>query len=407
MAGTLATGTSPVGGRSTAYVWTAATKGRELDLGGLLTALRARADAMVQDLASLVAAESPSSDLGAARRCVALTSAMVEREVGVAPELVEVDGRTHLRLRLDGRADEPPVALIGHLDTVWPLRTTERWPFTIEGRAASGPGVFDMKAGVVQGLHALAALGADREVPVEILLTTDEELGSPTSRELVEETAARARAALVLEPSADGALKIARKGVSRYRVTIAGRAAHTGLDPEAGVNALEELAHQVLAIRALSDPHSGTTAVPTVARAGTAPNVVPADASFEVDVRAATAEELRRVDEGMNRLRPRVGGCRLEVDGGVNRPPLERSASERLYARVAALCEQLGIATPDGVAVGGGSDGNFTAALGTPTLDGLGAVGGGAHAEGEWIDLDAMPERAALVAALIADLATT
>jgi glutamate carboxypeptidase len=373
----------------------------------VLAALQARSEAMVDDLARLVAAESPSEHLDAVRDCVDVAGAMLERELGVAPERVEAAGRIHLRLHLEGRADVAPVALLGHLDTVWPLGTTERWPFTVEGRTASGPGVFDMKAGVVQGLHALAALGDDRDVPIEVLLTTDEELGSPTSRELVEGTAARAQAVLVLEPSAEGALKLARKGVSRYRVTVTGRAAHTGLDPEHGVNALEELAHQVLALRSLSDAGVGTTVIPTVATAGTAPNVVPAEAHLEVDVRAATTDELRRVDDGVRALSPHVDGCLVDITGGINRPPFEREASEGLYARVASLCERLGIEVPDGVAVGGGSDGNFTAAVGTPTLDGLGAVGGGAHAEGEWIALDAMPERAALVVALVVDATDT
>jgi glutamate carboxypeptidase len=236
---------------------------------------------------------------------------------------------------------------------------------------------------------------------VALLLTGDEEVGSVTSRELVEECARGARAVLVLEPSQDGALKIARKGVGQYRIEVRGRAAHAGLEPERGVNALVAMAGVVRRVAALGDPASGTTVTPTTARAGTAANVVPAEAVIDVDVRTTTAAEETRVDRAMHSLFSDVDGASVHVTGGPNRPPLPASSSTALHALAQRLAGELGIEELHGVSVGGGSDGNFTAAVGIPTLDGLGAVGGGAHAEGEWVQLDAMPERAALVAALI------
>lgn len=374
-----------------------------------LEGLRRRTPAMVDDLRRLVVAESPSDDPRALEACADVVRTLAD-EHGIGPgALVGDDGPPHLRWRLPGAGDGPPVAVIGHLDTVWPVGTTARWPFEIEGDRATGPGVFDMKAGIVQVLHALEVLmgehGGELPGPVEVLLTADEELGSPSSRGLVEETARRCQAALVAEPSADGALKTARKGVGAYRVGIAGRAAHAGLDPELGVNALEELAHQVLAVRALEDPAQGTTVTPTVAEAGTTVNVVPAEARFDVDIRARTSAELDRVDAAMTRLEPVIDGSQLSVSGGINRPPLPRSAAEALYDRGARIAVDLGLAALQEVEVGGGSDGNFAAAVGTPTLDGLGAVGAGAHAEGEHVVVAAMPERAALIAGLLADLA--
>jgi glutamate carboxypeptidase len=229
-----------------------------------------------------------------------------------------------------------------------------------------------------------------------VLVTGDEELGSPSSRALIEEEAAGCAAALVLEASADGgALKTERKGVSLYRVRVSGRAAHAGLEPERGVNASVELAHQVLAVNGLGDAGRGTTVTPTLASAGTTTNTVPAVAEFAVDVRVRDTAEQDRVAAAMRGLRPVLDGARLEVAGGPNRPPLDAGASAGLFARAAALA---------GAAVGGGSDGNFTAGVGTPTLDGLGAVGGGAHADHEHVLVAALPGRVALVAALVAEL---
>jgi glutamate carboxypeptidase len=240
---------------------------------------------------------------------------------------------------------------------------------------------------------------------VTILVTGDEEVGSPSSRGLIEAEAAGRLGALVLEASADGgALKTERKGVSLYDVRVHGRAAHAGLEPERGVNATVELARQILAVSALADAPRGTTVTPTVLSAGTTSNTVPANGHFSVDVRAKDAIEQTRVDAEMRALRPVLDGARLEITGGPNRPPLERLASAGLFARADRLASWLGMAPLTAAAVGGASDGNFTAGVGTPTLDGLGAVGGGAHADDEHVLVGELAGRAALLAALINDL---
>jgi glutamate carboxypeptidase len=260
-----------------------------------------------------------------------------------------------------------------------------------------------MKAGLVLALHAAAQL-TDRS-GVTILVTGDEEIGSPSSRALIESEATGCAAALVLEASADGgALKTERKGVSLYQVRAHGRAAHAGLEPERGVNATLELAHQLLAVAALGDPHRGTTVTPTLMSAGTTTNTVPAAGEFAVDVRVRDGAEQDRVDAAMRALRPVLDGAQLEVTGGPNRPPLDAAASSALFARATRLAAALGLPQLTCAAVGGGSDGNLTAGVGTPTLDGLGAVGGGAHADDEHVLVAELPGRAALVATLVADL---
>jgi glutamate carboxypeptidase len=350
-------------------------------------------------LAELVAAESPSADVAATRACAQVLERLVLDLLDTPAERLERGGRTHLRWQFGGPTR---VLLLGHLDTVWPLGTLARWPFEVDGPHATGPGCFDMKAGIVQGLWAVAGL-PDR-TGVSLLLTSDEELGSPTSRALVEESAVGADAVLVLEPSVDGALKTARKGTSNYRLDITGRAAHAGLEPEKGANAGLELARQVLAVEALGDPSAGTTVTPTVLSAGTTANTIPAWAEVFVDARAADVREQERVDAAMHALEPLLAGTTVGLSGGINRPPLPETASADLFRRVADIAARLGMGPLRGVAVGGGSDGNFTAAMGVPTLDGLGAMGAGAHAEGEHVVLDAMPERATLVSLLVADL---
>lgn len=361
-----------------------------------LGALRARAGEMVDLLAVLVSEESPSCDRAATRRCAEVVAAACTSLLGASPDLLDVDGATHLLLRGGGA---PRVLLLGHLDTVWPLGTLQRLPFRVDGARATGPGVFDMKAGVVQAIFALAALG-DLD-SVAMLLTSDEEIGSVTSRALVEDCARAADAVLVLEPSQDGAVKVARKGVAQYRIEVHGRAAHAGLEPERGVNALVGLAEVVASVHALGRVECGTTVTPTLAHAGTAANAVPAHAVLDVDVRTMTGAEEGRVDGAMRALSCGVAGATVQVSGGPNRPPLQAAASARLHALARRVASELGLGELPGVAVGGGSDGNFTAAVGTPTLDGLGAVGGGAHADSEHVVTAAMPERAALVAAMV------
>lgn len=366
---------------------------------GALTALRERTPLLLEHLESLVAVESPSTDLSATARGADAADTLVKELLGTPCERVESDGRVHLRWSGGG---ETRVVLVMHVDTVWPIGTTARWPFEVVDDRASGPGAFDMKAGLVQGLHALSLL--PDLTGLRVLITTDEEIGSPTSRELIEETARGARAALVLEPSAAGALKSARKGVSMYELVVTGRAAHAGLEPEKGVNAGLELAHQLLTLEAVADVEQGTTVTPTLLSAGTTTNTVPARATAAIDVRAVTEAEQQRVDDVLRGLRPVLPGASVELLGGPNRPPLQPSASEELLLRARRLADELGLPALQDVRVGGGSDGNFTAGVGVPTLDGLGAVGDGAHAEGEYVVVSAMPERAALVAALVGDL---
>jgi glutamate carboxypeptidase len=367
-------------------------------MADVLEQLRKRSDDMLADLEGMVAIESPSDDLAATAACAAHATALAQRLLGEAAERCVADGRVHLRWTFG----QPRVLVLGHLDTVWPTGTVARWPFAVDDGKATGPGAFDMKAGVIQGLHALTQL--ERLDGVCVLLTTDEEIGSPSSRGLIEETARGLDATLVLEPSAAGALKIGRKGVSNYVLHVTGRASHAGLEPEKGVNALVEMATQVLAISELARPAVGTTVTPTVATAGTAANVVPATASVALDVRAETGAEQDRVDAALRALRPAVEGARVRLEGAINRPALPVSASESLFARAQVLAGDLGLPPLEGRSVGGASDGNFTAGLGVPTLDGLGGVGDGAHAEGEHVVVAAMPERAALVAALLREL---
>lgn len=348
-------------------------------------------------LREFVGAESPSSNPELTAQCARAIARAGGTALG-APQWIERDGRPHLLWRFG----ETTVVLVAHLDTVWKEGTIREWPFSMTNGVATGPGVFDMKGGIIQGLFALAAL--DDLDGIAFLITSDEELGSPTSRELIEETARGARAALILEPAADGALKLARKGVSMYDIRAIGREAHAGLEPERGVNAIVELAHIVLALGKVAATGTGTTVTPTVAAAGTATNVVPGMAEVHVDVRAATVEEQHRVDGAIRSLQPLLPEARIEIRGGLNRPPMPEEASRELFGRAQRLAAGLGLPALSGVAVGGGSDGNFTAGVGVPTLDGLGPVGGGAHARTEHVVLSSIPERAALLAALVDDV---
>ena len=356
---------------------------------------------MLDDIRVMVECESPSADLAAVARSAEVVARVGERHLGVPAERIVLDGRTHLRWRLG--AGPSRVLLLGHHDTVWPIGSLAAHPFSVEDGVLRGPGCFDMLAGVAMMFHAVA--GLDDVDGVTILVTGDEELGSPSSRGLIEDEARAAEAALVLEASAEGgALKTERKGVSLYDVRVVGRAAHAGLEPESGVNATVELAHQVMAVNALGRHAAGTTVTPTASGTGTTTNTVPAGGSFAVDVRVRTVEEQDRVDAAMRALRPVLPGAAIEVTGGPNRPPLEATASAALYERAGALAVRLGLEVPRAIAVGGASDGNFTAGVGCPTLDGLGAVGGGAHADDEHVLVEELPGRTLLLRALVADL---
>lgn len=367
------------------------------DAAQVRAALDAQHDAMIADLERFVNIESPSLERDCLRRSAHFLAELMTRVLGTPPTIVDSDRGPHVHWK--GGSDAK-VLVVGHHDTVFPLGTVARRPFSRDGNVGRGPGIFDMKAGIVQAIYGVAAV--KEWYHTEILITADEEVGSHASRALLEERAKATGAVLVLEPSADGgALKIARKGTGTFTVNVAGRASHAGLEPEKGINALVELAAQIPRIVALAKPELGTTVTPTVAKAGTADNVVPDSATLAVDVRCVVPEEKDRLEREMSRLTATLAGAKIEVSGGMNRPPLHESMTRELYAVAEKVARNYGIAGVQGVAVGGGSDGNITAAVGVRTLDGLGAVGGGAHAETEHVRLDLMPERAALVAGLV------
>ncbi len=356
-------------------------------------------DRITEDLGRIVSAESPSNDYGLLEECLALIAEIGTAWLGTEPERIDTDGVPNALWSFGDRVE---VLLLCHYDTVWPAGTIDRWPFSIDGDRATGPGIFDMKAGIVQAFAAVSSL-ADRD-GVAILLTGDEEVGSARSRSLIERTARGARAALVLESSIDGALKTSRKGPSYWTVRFAGRAAHAGLDPEKGASVITALSRWVPEVERLNDRDAGTSVVVTMARAGTAMNVVPSVAEAMVDSRAVTIAEQERVDREIRLIPSGVDGVTVEYDGGVNRLPLEDRMSRDLKARLDAVCERIGHPPIPGRAAGGASDGNITAAIGVPTLDGFGAVGDHAHAEGEWASLSALADRTVLMSAFIADL---
>ena len=357
---------------------------------------------MTEALEELVSCESPSSDTSATRACGSVLAGLAHQHLDATPELLEVGGRTHVRFSWG----TPRVLLLGHLDTVWPLGTLARWPFSVDGDIATGPGVFDMKAGIVQALAALSLLSSLDGLC--LLLNADEEIGSPTSRDLIIDSARGCHAALVCEPSAGGALKTARKGIAMYDVNIVGRAAHAGLEPEKGINASIALAHAIIGVSTLGNPALGTTVTPTVLSGGTTMNVVPAAARASLDVRAVLPAEFPRVESDLHAAltaaSEAVPGVSMTLTGGVNRPPLDPASSAELFSTAVRIASGLGMPALHGVSVGGGSDGNFTAGAGVPTLDGLGPVGDGAHAEGEHVVLSAMEPRARLLAALIEEV---
>jgi glutamate carboxypeptidase len=352
---------------------------------------------LLADIEELVRCESPSSDHDAVARSAEVVAAVGRRLLDAEPERIVTDGCTHLRWRFGGT---PKVLLLGHHDTVWPKGSLDTHPFSIIDGVLRGPGCFDMKTGVVMAFHAVAAL--EDRTGVTILITGDEEIGSPRSRPLIEDEARGCRAAFVLEASGPGgALKTRRKGTSMYTIVVEGRASHAGLEPEKGINAGVELAHQILAVSALDDPERGTTVVPTVLAGGTTSNTVPARATVAVDVRAWSVDEQQRVDKAIRQLQPVLPGAQVRIEGGINRPPLDTDASADLFRLATELDPGL-----TEIAVGGASDGNFTAGVGVPTLDGLGAVGDGAHADHEHVIVAEIPRRTELLIKLVRSILT-
>jgi glutamate carboxypeptidase len=363
------------------------------------------ASAMLLDLEELVSCESPSHVPEAVARSAEVVALVGERRLNRTAELLEVSGITHVRWKL-GNPRAPRILVLGHHDTVWPLGTLDTLPFSYVHGVVRGPGCFDMKAGIVQAFHALAANPADAHVTV--LFTGDEEVGSATSQALIMEAAEGSTAVLIPEPSAEGgALKVARKGYGSYRLELQGRAAHAGLEPERGINATVAMAQAILDVCDLAAPSAGTTVTPTMTASGTTGNTVPDRAIFHIDVRAETADELHRVGTALADLQAHLDGARLVLHTDTTRYPMDSTSSHALFELAGQVAEELGQPSPSGAAVGGVSDGNLTAAAGIPTLDGLGPVGGGAHAESEHVQADAMPGRSLLLRGLIHRLAVT
>jgi glutamate carboxypeptidase len=375
----------------------------------ILEMMRSRRSEWLQALASLVEHESPSRDKPSLDSLARILAARFEAIGGEVEVIANPDGGDHVHARFFGSvSDQKPALVLGHFDTVWPLGTLASLPFRVEGTKAYGPGVFDMKASLIEAefaIDSLAKLGRQPPRPVEVLITSDEEIGSPTSRRLIEETARQAEYVLVLEPPLhDGSLKTARKGVGHFVVEIEGKPAHAGVEPRKGISAIQELARQILFLHALTDHDAGITVNVGVVEGGTTSNVVAARASAKVDVRATTLDQARMIEEAIRKSRPHVAGTRVTIHGGFNRPPMERTeAVAKLFARARAIARTIGLELGEG-STGGGSDGNFTAAIGLPTLDGLGIQGSGAHAVHEQIELDSLPERTALLAALLMNL---
>lgn len=349
---------------------------------------------MLSALESLVRCESPTDDLAACNEVVTLASEIAARILGTPARMLQIMGRP-----VFWWGDEKPeIVLLGHLDTVWPKGSfSPLW--NVDGDVARGPGIFDMKAGFIQALFALKDITGS----VALVATTDEETGSQASRELIKELATNAKAVLVLEAAINGKVKTGRKGTSMYQVTVHGRAAHAGLEPEKGLNATVEMAHLVLKLSELENIDHGTTVVPTILRSGNTTNTVPELAVLDIDARSFSKAELNRVDESIRSFKPINPEVKIVISGGLNRPPLEPTSTKDLYERAKKVADKLGMEIGS-ASVGGASDGNFAAAAGAKVLDGLGAVGEGAHAQNEWASIKAMQERSNFLHHFIEDL---
>jgi glutamate carboxypeptidase len=362
---------------------------------------------ITETIRQLVEAESPSDNKGAVDRLGSLLAGRFEALGGHAKFHRTPNFGDHLQADFTGKSSGKPVLLLGHLDTVYPMGTLATMPCRVSGQKLFGPGSFDMKSGIAIMLHAIEALrtwhGDELPRPVTVLLVSDEEIGSESSRHITESLAKKAHAVLVLEPSygPKGAVKTARKGVGEYILKVTGKAAHSGLDFEKGESAIVELARQIIQVSKLTDLKRGITLNAGTVQGGTRSNVIPAEASAVLDVRVARTADASTIDRRLRSLTLFNRKCKLQITGGVNRPPMERTPKvAALYTKAREIAKQLGWKLEE-AAVGGGSDGNFTAGLGIPTLDGLGGVGDGAHASHESISISELPRRTALLAALI------
>ncbi|MGA6954699.1 MAG: M20 family metallopeptidase [Candidatus Acidiferrales bacterium] len=377
----------------------------------ILRELRGRQNEMVKLLGELVRCESPSHDKAAVDRCGELVARGWKRRGAKVRFLRQLERGDHLRTEICLGKGKPAgqIMVLGHIDTVYPLGTLAKMPFRVSGGRAWGPGTFDMKGGLVLALFAVDALraaGIGTAKRFVFLWTSDEEIGSESSRRAIEQEARTSDAVLVLEPAfgTEGRLKTQRKGVGGAEIIITGRSAHAGIDPEKGVNAVHELALQIERLMRLNDPGRGVTVQTTVVSGGTITNVVPEEARASVDIRYARLADAARLSKKLRAVRPILKGARVELRRTGDRPPLERTAAVRkLFGHAQSLMLEMGLPLGE-AATGGGSDGCFTAAMGVPTLDGLGAVGDGAHSPREHVLVRALPERAALIAGLLATL---
>jgi glutamate carboxypeptidase len=342
-----------------------------------------------------VKCESPTEDLKACNDVVRLASDIATRVLGTPAEIRQIEGRPVFWWG----AAQPDVVLLAHLDTVWPVGSfTPLWD--IDGDVLRGPGTYDMKAGFVQALFALKGITGS----VALIGTTDEETGSHASRKLIQDLAKNAKAVLVLEAAINGKVKTGRKGTAMYQVHVHGRAAHAGLEPEKGINATIEIAHIITALAFLANKEKQTTVVPTLVKAGNSTNTVPDYAVLDIDARSYSTDELNRVDAAIRGLVPLHPEARIEITGGLNRPPLETTSTMELYERAEKVAARIGMPPLGHASVGGASDGNFAAAAGAKVLDGLGAVGSGAHATTEWVSIKALEERSAFLHEFVKDL---
>jgi glutamate carboxypeptidase len=354
-----------------------------------------RLEPMLAALEALVRCESPSQDIGACRAVVTLASDIATRVLGIPAQIKEIEGRPVFWWG----AEKPDVLLLAHLDTVWPVGSYQPL-WEINGDVLRGPGTFDMKAGFVQALFALKGI----EGSVALVATTDEETGSHSSKALIKELSSQAKAVLVLEASLNGKVKTGRKGTAMYQISVRGLASHAGLEPEKGVNTTTEIAHAILKLGALENPEHGTTVVPTLLHSGNTTNTVPDLAMLDIDARSFSQAELERVDREIKSFTAVNPRAKIEVTGGLNRPPLQPTSTQALYERAEKVAAAMGMSPLGSAEVGGASDGNFAAAAGAQVLDGLGAIGGGAHAPNEWVSIKSMQERSDFLHALIKDI---
>jgi glutamate carboxypeptidase len=352
--------------------------------------------AIIDDLQALVECESPTEDLASCQRVVELAAQIGKRVTNKDVKILNENGRPVFWLG----SENPKIVLLAHLDTVWPIGALNPL-WKIEGDIAFGPGTFDMKAGFIQALYAIKDLALDQ---IALIGTTDEETGSQTSKDLIKRVSAKADAVLVLESSINGRVKTGRKGTAMYRVTVTGLASHAGLEPEKGINATIEIANQIAKIVALENKELGTTVVPTTLNSGTTTNTVPAQAILDIDIRSFATSELERVDKAIKSLTPTISGATIAITGGINRPPLEESSTLSLYEKLELSAKKLGRSTVGKIVVGGASDGNFAAAAGAKVLDGLGAIGDGAHAPHEQISISGMDSQVILLNQFVKDL---